>query len=235
MNKIRVKFRKYGALKFIGHLDVMRYFQKAVRRAEIDVCYSEGFSPHMKMSFAAPLGLGITSDGEYMDLIVKESPSSEEALRRLNAVMAEGIEVLSWRRLPENSKNAMSIVAAADYEVRFRPGYEPSAHWEERFQEFVSQPEISVIKETKKYEQIVDIRPWIYACQVKDGVISLKIAAGSVHNLKPELLLQAFCGQEAVALTPAALLIHRVELYAEQETEDGNRLIALEDLGENIG
>ena len=53
--KVRVKFSKYGPVKFIGHLDVMRYFQKAIRRAEIDVAYSEGFSPHQKLSFAAPL------------------------------------------------------------------------------------------------------------------------------------------------------------------------------------
>ncbi len=50
-------------MKFIGHLDVMRYFQKALRRAEIDVKFSEGMSPHMIMSFAAPLGVGLTSDG----------------------------------------------------------------------------------------------------------------------------------------------------------------------------
>ena len=68
--KIRIKFRKYGVMKFIGHLDIMRYFQKAIRRANIDICYSSGFSPHMIMSFAAPLGVGITSDGEYFDIEV---------------------------------------------------------------------------------------------------------------------------------------------------------------------
>ena len=86
---IRVKFRKYGCLKFIGHLDVMRYFQKAIRRADIAVCYSEGFSPHMIMSFAAPLGVGLTSDGEYMDISVKSAPSSAEAVKR-NAIPASG-------------------------------------------------------------------------------------------------------------------------------------------------
>ena len=62
--KVRIKFAKQGAMKFIGHLDIMRYFQKAIKRANIDVAYSEGFSPHMIMSFAAPLGVGVTSTGE---------------------------------------------------------------------------------------------------------------------------------------------------------------------------
>ena len=69
--RVRVKFSKSGAMKFIGHLDVMRYFQKAMRRAEIDIAYSEGMSPHMIMSFAQPLGVGLTSDGEYMDVEVR--------------------------------------------------------------------------------------------------------------------------------------------------------------------
>lgn len=62
--KIRIKFSKQGAMKFIGHLDTMRYFQKAMRRADVDIRYSEGFSPHQIMSFAAPLGVGLTGSGE---------------------------------------------------------------------------------------------------------------------------------------------------------------------------
>ena len=64
--KVRIRFAKYGALKFIGHLDVMRYFQKAIRRADLPIAYSEGFSPHQIMSFAAPLSVGHTSEGEYL-------------------------------------------------------------------------------------------------------------------------------------------------------------------------
>ena len=68
--RLRIKFRKYGVLRFIGHLDLMRFFQKAIRRAEIDIAYTTGFSPHQIMSFAAPLGVGLSSNGEYMDIEV---------------------------------------------------------------------------------------------------------------------------------------------------------------------
>lgn len=95
--KVRVKFSKHGVMKFIGHLDIMRYFQKAIRRAEIPICFTEGFSPHMIMSFASPLGVGLTSDGEYMDIEVKESIPSKEAVERLNRVMVEGMKVISYR------------------------------------------------------------------------------------------------------------------------------------------
>ena len=86
--KIRIKFRKTGIMKFIGHLDVMRYFQKAIRRADVEICYSGGFSPHQIMSFAAPLGVGITSNGEYVDIEVHSTGTTAEMLERLNAVMA---------------------------------------------------------------------------------------------------------------------------------------------------
>jgi radical SAM-linked protein len=65
--KIRLKFQKKGNLKFIGHLDVMRTFQKINRRAGIDIKYSAGFSPHQQMSFSNPLSLGMTSSAEYVD------------------------------------------------------------------------------------------------------------------------------------------------------------------------
>ena len=102
-------------MKFIGHLDIMRYFQKAIRRAEIPIVFTEGFSPHMVMSFASPLGVGIESEGEYMDIEIKEPLSTEEAVRRLDAVMSEGMRILDFRQIPEEkASNAMALVAAAD-------------------------------------------------------------------------------------------------------------------------
>ena len=71
--KARIKFRKYGSLRFIGHLDVMRFFQKVMRRADIPIAFSGGYSPHMIMSFANPLGIGLTSDGEYFDIELNRS------------------------------------------------------------------------------------------------------------------------------------------------------------------
>ena len=118
--RIRIKFRKYGVMRFIGHLDIMRYFQKAMRRANIDIAYSEGFSPHQIMSFAAPLGVGITSDGEYLDIEVHSTKSTDESRDALNAVMVDGIEITEYVVLRQDAKKAMTSVAAADYIVYFK-------------------------------------------------------------------------------------------------------------------
>ena len=111
--KLRIKFAKYGALKFIGHLDVMRFFQKAVRRADIDIAYTGGFSPHQIMSFAAPLGVGLESNGEYMDIEVNSVTSSKDMLEVLNRQMVEGIHVLEVKMLPDDAGNAMASEKAS--------------------------------------------------------------------------------------------------------------------------
>lgn len=131
--KIRIKFKKYGPLRFIGHLDVMRFFQKAIRRAAIDVTYTAGFSPHQVMSFAAPLGVGLSSNGEYMDIQVNSLPAPRDGMtscqvlvEQLNHASVKGLDVISARILPEDAGNAMASVAAASYTVRFREGREPA-------------------------------------------------------------------------------------------------------------
>ena len=145
--KARIKFRKYGALRFIGHLDVMRFFQKVMRRAEIPIAFTGGYSPHMIMSFASPLGIGLTSDGEYFDIELTEAIDSKTAVKRMNEVSIEGIEIISFRKIPDDKKQTgMTILAGADYLVSVRKGALPS-DWKEQFSKFMSQPEIQVINE----------------------------------------------------------------------------------------
>ena len=97
MLKVRIKFAKTGCMKYVGHLDIMRFFQKAIRRSQLPIRYSEGFNPHQIMSFAAPLGVGLTSEGEYLDIDLKEEVPSREALCRLRETMVDGMEVLQFR------------------------------------------------------------------------------------------------------------------------------------------
>ena len=230
---IRMKFKKHGCMKFIGHLDIMRYFQKAIRRAEIDIAYSEGFSPHMIMSFAAPLGVGLTSEGEYVDLQVNSCKSSKEAVDALNSVMVDGMEVVSFKLLPENVKNAMSSVAAADYFVNWREGYAPE-NWEEKFIKFLQKDEMLIVKKTKRSEAEVDLKPMLYKAELRDGGIFMQVACGSVNNLKPELVMEAFAKDADLELAPFALEVCRLEVYADLGDEVTKKLIPLEEFGEDI-
>lgn len=233
--KIRIKFAKQGVMKFIGHLDMMRYFQKAMRRAKIDIAFTEGFSPHMIMSFASPLGVGITSDGEYVDIEIRTPISSACAVRQLNDVMVEGIKVVSFRKIPDGKAGkAMSLVAAADYTVTFREGYEPECGWQEKLLEFIKQEQILILKKTKTKEVETDIRPMIYDLSAADGQIKMTLAAGSVSNLKPELVMETFASFAGFELGEFALFINRDETYANLGEEGTRKLVSLEELGEEI-
>lgn len=177
--KVRIKYTKSEYLKFIGHLDVMRYFQKAVKRAGLDIAYSKGFSPHQLMSFAAPLALGVTSEGEYFDAEFNSLVSSEEFVRRLNEQMTAGMEVKDAVLLPDHAKNSMSIVAASDYMITILDtvpvgvkeqilSYAPHLLEKER---------IDILKKTKKNEKMEDIKPGIMKLSV-ESYDSAKILAG---------------------------------------------------------
>lgn len=233
--KVRIKFAKQGVMKFIGHLDIMRYFQKALRRADIDIKFSEGMSPHMIMSFAAPLGVGLTSDGEYVDIELRTPISTAEAVSRLNAVMVEGMEILDFRQIEEGKAGkAMSLVAAADYTVRFRKGYAPKEDWQSDISGFFAKKSIPVIKETKKGESEVDIRPMIYQMSVNAGTVFMRLATGSVANLKPELVMESYMKWRGFEMPPFSLEVNRCEVYADLGKGEKHKFVSLNDLGEYI-
>ena len=234
--KVRIKFTKTGAMKFVGHLDTMRYFQKAVRRAELPAAFSGGYSPHMIMSFAAPLGVGTTSLGEYFDIELTETVPTKEIEKRLNAVMAEGVTVSSARKVEDGkASTAMALVAAADYLVGFRPGREPVCpSWREQLSDFLAQKELLVTKKTKRSEKTVDIRPYIYRMELLEDGIFMQLASASSNYTKPELVMDTFLhflGEEA---QPFAYMIERREVYANTGDEAAPHFVPLEALGEEV-
>ena len=234
--KLRIKFSKQGPVKFVGHLDIMRYFQKAMRRADIDIKYSEGFSPHQVMSFAAPLGVGLTSNGEYMDIEVNSMTDCQTLMDQLNGTMAEGIKVTDCRLLDDKAKNAMSLVAAADYTLTFREGKEPEdvEAFFKGLLEFISQEQILTIKKTKKGEREVDLKASIHELSVKDGIIFMKVSAGSADNLKPELVMEAYDQWRGQTSPDFAFQVQREEVYGNTGDEENKNLVPLGLIGESV-
>ena len=238
--KARIKFKKEGNLRFIGHLDVMRHFQKVMRRARIPIAFTAGYNPHMIMSFASPLGIGLTSQGEYFDIELAGHISSAEAVRRMNAVTAEGMEVISFRQIAEEKKmTAMAIASAADYLVGCKCRENGAVFTQERITGFLGQQEIVVTKQTKRSEQEADIRPLIYQMELTKEGIYLQLAAGSAQNLKPELVMSALCRFAGIDEASMTWTRRRLEMYAdltsEEERAEGIRKrVTLEALGKDI-
>jgi len=225
--RLRIKFRKYGPVRFIGHLDVMRFFQKAIRRAGIDVAYSGGFSPHQIMSFAAPLSVGLESNGEYMDVEVNSILSCQDVMEKLNAASAPGIEVTSVIQLSDKAGNAMASVAAASYTVRFREGREPKVNIETALAALLAKEQILYTKETKKGTREVDLKPGIYELTWKDGAFSMLVDASSAGNIKPVQIIESMLADFGEALQENALLVTREDTFANIGSADDPKLVPL--------
>lgn len=235
--RVRVKFAKTGIMRYVGHLDLMRFFQKAVKRAELPIRYSEGFNPHQIMSFASPLGVGLTSEGEYMDIDLKEHVDALESLKALNANMVEGLEITGFKYLPDDAEKCMSAVTAASYIVTYKDSKDDACYIDNiadlKVKFFDEAHSINIVKKTKKGERELDLKPLIYRfnIEVKDGVpvYDLLLSSGSSDNIKPELVIKAF--HEFIGLPEfdeLSLDIHRVDMYTGEPTG----FISLGDIGD---
>ena len=228
--KLRIKFRKYGPIRFIGHLDVMRFFQKAIRRAGIDVAYTGGFSPHQIMTFAAPLGVGLESNGEYMDIEVCSITSCQDIMERLNGASVPGIEIVSVNVLPDTAGNAMASVAAAAYTVSFRQGREPLTDIAEALPVFLAKNKIPYIKKAKKGNRELDLKPGIYKLTYlkAENTFFMLLDASSAGNIKPGQVIEALLAESGESLQENALMITREDVYANMGTKDKPEFVTLD-------
>lgn len=220
----RVRFSKQGNLKYIGHLDMQRLLQRAMRKAHYPLAYSQGYNPHPLISFAQPLSLGFTSDNEYMDMRLKEDVSHEQLIASMNAILPEGVEFLEVIDLPEGAPKAMAAVEAARYHIVLDRSLE-----RDKMEEFFKQEEILVEKLTKKKRvKTVDLKAGIIDLQIKgQQELELLCSAGN-NNLKPQLLIESlykFCGENC---NFKAIVVNRMDLY----TASDKGLISLIEVGQ---
>lgn len=228
MNKIRVKFIRGEEVKYISHLDLMKAFERALRRSQIPVAYSQGFSPHPNMVFGLPLSVGVTSEAEYADFELAEPLEPAEFVERLNLQLPSGLKIIGARKR-KVKENIMASVAMASYDVSVSlRGNTGMGGLQTRIDEFMQKPSITVKKEGKRGMRDVDIRPMIHKLDVRPGdessfqdgghknilCISMLLSAGSVANLKPELLISAL--NEVTGLDTRVERIHRTGLFVEK-------------------
>ncbi|MBO6242563.1 MAG: DUF2344 domain-containing protein [Butyrivibrio sp.] len=222
MNKLRVKFIKHGPIKFVGHLDIMRYFQKAIRRAEIDIKYSKGFSPHQLLSFAQPLSVGVTSDGEYLDMTVNSMTSVTDVMDKLNSVMNEGIKIIAIDELDEATSKAMTDVYAARYTAGFRESSKPDFDWIAEFDKYLKNDKLPAMKKTKSGFKEIDMKHMVfdYKLDPQNETVDLLLSMSSSETLKPALLFEGFFKSLDKEFSVSMLSLHRVDIY--KLVEDGD-------------
>lgn len=213
MSKYRLRFEKKDKMIYIGHLDLMTFFQRAIKRAQLPIAYSKGFNPHQQMSFAVPLALGSYGYGEYVDIEFTEEMNGDDIINRLNSVMNKGVVVTSARKLSEGEKTGAAIVSAADYRVKLDIKLDNA---DEIINKLLSQETLEIERTSKRKTKLVNIRTNIYSLGADNSkeftVLNMRIATGSANNLKPELVCEYIYRENCLSFDPTKLVIERLEL-----------------------
>jgi len=228
---VRIKFSRGEEVKFISHLDLMKVFERAIRRAGLPIAYSQGFNPHPQMVFGLPLSVGVTSDGEYADFELVHEMKPEQFMAMLNRSLPDTIRITKAGE--KNVKtNIMASISAADYTLDIFMNEEVALETAiEKLETLLKKDCIKVLKEGKGAAKEIDIRPLILSAElscmkkVPLGYDDFKAAytvltrfkAGSTANLRPELFVKALA--EQVNLPVAASRLHRRALFVERAGE----------------
>lgn len=211
---IRLKFKKEGPIRFVGHLDLMRTFQKIFRRAGIPIAYSEGFSPHQIFSFASALAVGVSSEGEYMDLKLTEDILIDDLIKMINDHSPLGIQIIEGVILQNKEPAAMASVMAAKYKIIQYNQVLTS----DIIDYGMNQESLIIQKKTKKGKiNDIDLKPGILTIKLEDSVIWMTLATGSHFNIKPEMVLTKLLALKEITFERGDYLFHRIDIYRDQE------------------
>ncbi len=207
MSKFRIKYERGDDARFISHLDLMRTMNRALRRAEAPLQYSQGFNPHSIMTVALPLSVGITSECEYLDITFTEDVDCVAFRDKLNEVMPNGIKITELRKAED--MRAFKFIDHAIYVADFESDAFPDC------KAFMAMGEAVMLKRTKSGEKEEDIMPDIrkITCTHKGNThtLTMRINVGSSRNLKPELVIAAF--EKFQNVKAENVKIHRKAVY----------------------
>ena len=180
--RVIMRFSKGEEIKYISHLDLQRLFQRALRRAKLPCAYSQGFNPHMIISFACALPLGVCSSAEYAEIQLEKYVHPSDVMKKMNEVLPAGVKILNAIEPKEGYPNVGSVIALAEYT------FENDGDASEILKEFLSKSEIMVEKKTKKGQALVNVRPMIHRLtQTQDG-IKATLSCSNSENLRADKL-----------------------------------------------
>ena len=202
---IRAKYTKTDAMVYLSHLDMVRLFERAFRRAAIPVSYTQGFNPHPVLSFAAPISLGVESISEYMDVGVVEPIDPSAFVQMMNDVLPTGIRILHAHLIEEGTPpSLMKAVSLMEYHVTMQWKRSPDrSHLEQSIFLFLNREKILVQKKTKKNKKKgsrahsfkeIDLLPFInemnlLSIEGTNIVIQLFLHVKNQETVKPSLVM----------------------------------------------
>lgn len=206
-----IRFGKQSRLRFISHLDMQRFFQRALNRTGLPIAYSQGFNPHPVLSFGSALALGWTSEYEIIDVklsVPMGRKRTEEAMRQ---ALPEDLPVFDVRLVDDRHPAPMAQVKMADYRVTLEG--ENADRILDQIPLFMEKECVMELKKTKSGEKEVNIRPLVIETEAFEDGFKVRLMLTEKESLKPNLMIKALADMAGVEVPEAK--IHRLLLLGE--------------------
>ncbi len=209
-----IRFGKQPRLRFISHLDLQRFFQRALNRTGLPIAWTQGFNPHPILSFGSALALGWTSEYEILDVKLSAPMGRRRTEDAMRAALPVDLPVLEVRMVDDRHPAPMAMVRASDYEITLSG--ETAAATLAAAEEFLRRESVMAVRKTKSGEREVDIRPMALLLEREGDVLSARLMLTEKDTLKPDLLVRALA--EIAGAEVPEMRIHRRCLLGEDES-----------------
>lgn len=228
MHLLRVEYAVYNEAVFLSHLEMVRSFERAFRRAEIPIAFSEGFNPHLKLSIAAPLPVGIGGEHEYLEVELQTKLKGEEFKEKVNEVLPEGMKIINVRYIATPVKPLMAVINAASYHVELDAEKVDQNKLRDSIKDFLGEESVIVTRHTQKGTKPIDVRKGAYELKTSFSVLDIDLemllAMGNDGNIRPEEVVRALFAGIDEDYSDAIVHIKRTGLFIYR---DGKRLLPL--------
>jgi len=195
MHRLRLKFSRGPQLKFLSHLDLMRLWERVFRRAGVEMAYSEGFSPHPRISLAAPLAVGVTSQAELMDVFLSRYTTTGNFVQKVATQLPDGISIMDVQPVSLEAPSLQSRLRFAEYvvEVEAQRG---AGDVESSLKSLLAQDTLPWHHTRDTGERYYDLRPLLddlWMAEKKDEVysIGMRLRCDSSGSGRPEQIIKA--------------------------------------------
>lgn len=212
---LRLRFARSEPAVWLAHLDLMRTFERSIRRAGLPVAYSKGFNPRPHLAFALPIGTGLATRDDYVDVSLTEPVTTDDMIVRLNRFLPPGLSILAAEPVSGTGPSLMSRICAADYLLE-GSGLAAAAA---KMTAMLPDEPWMVEKNSKSGKAMADIRPLLLHLQTeRPDRLLIRVRAGSKENLRPDLFLTALValgGMDPVAAADTAITRARLLIISE--------------------
>lgn len=193
--RLRITFAKRPEIKYISHLDLALVWERAFRRAQLPLAYSQGFNPRPKIQVAAGLPVGTTGSAEILDVIITEQVDPAELLQRIRTTLPRGVVIHTIAEVPLKTASLQHLLRQAEYRVIVETNL-PAQELTSRIQALLAADQVIQTRRRRQLEEKFDLRPWLHDLRLESvadnqALLFMRLTAGQFGNLRPEEVLKA--------------------------------------------